>query len=502
MHRASLLALCASAACSSAPAAPEPLEGLEGVEIALQRFIGSGLTGPLPLGIDGLEAPASEGDGEDLVVVSFELLHLERVPETDLDSLVLSATFVAAPDRSEPIEPASILAPDASMGRGSETSALRKALAAGAAGRTEVVLREEVVLPRDAAVVLDARDFKVAYEAEFPWRPDPRVWGFPLAFGLHVTRNESGEALELLLALRAPVPRLDYELDRDEALEPLPARTQNERTYGRSSLVGLVPCEEFVVPAGGLQVDGEELAILGKSPFDEQQGRGLVLFVRASSDTSGVTPEERSALRDELEAEARGARELITDERATLSRNRTLVRALEQLRPDSIGRRTLAVLAQAIEARLCNDFALVADPLLFAQLTEELVTEAEELLATTSAEELAWRLERETYALLGSLEPGESLPPELEGVLLRHAGEVGRYPSSIEEGILIAHDLDHFKRYLIQENLVFLEDPDPSSRVRANDWLLKQGVVVEGYEPFGEARERRAAIARFEEAGE
>lgn len=459
------------------------------MSLTVERFVGSGLTGPLP-------GRPAEFEADDLISLQLRLVYLERTPDFGLDSLALQSSFIADPSRGEPLKPASVLASDARIGRGEHVSRVQQMIADGAAGRTKVLLERSLALPTGATVVIKASRSEVRSREEFPWRPDPEVLLLEDALALHISRSEEQAALWLLAELRGPVPRLDYELDRDEALEPQPTRTINERTSGRPKWTKLQEYQELSILGDGLVVDGAPMVIVGGAPLEQNSDRGLLLFVSATSDPGSLDAGDVEQLGAELEHEAELALRIVSEEETKLSRSRTLVRALEQLRPDSRGRRTLAVLARVVEAELCTDFALIASDELFAVLALQLQGESEELLESTSPEDLAWRLERDVYALLATLDQDDGIPAEVEGVLLRQAGEVGRYPSSIEEAILVSPDLASFQRYIVEENRMFLEDPDPTSRVRAFDWLNIRGLAPEDYNPLGGVKERRAALAR------
>ncbi|MCB9914741.1 MAG: hypothetical protein H6828_06270 [Planctomycetes bacterium] len=486
--------LLALAACAATDDGSRPLAPPSGVDLALARFVGTGFTGPLP----DTSTLALEPD---LVVVHLELVHLERVPDTALESLARCAALVAAPGRSAPLEPSSVLASGAGIARGDEARRVRAELDAGLAGRAALLIGGELALPRDASARLDAEQLGVYHEALTEWRPDPEVRTYAQAVAATVTRPAGDDAdapLAIVLDLRAPRPGFDA-TGLEEDAEPAPPRSINERMAGAPRWADLRGFAERVVPDAGLAPDGDALLVVGRSPFDPTRTRGLALFVTTSRAPEDVAAADLAALREQLAAEAAAAAELVSGERTARERDRTLVRALLLVEPGASGRRSLAQLAREVGAELCHDVALVAEDALLATLIEELRGASAELLATATPQELAWRLERHTYALLAGLEPGETLTEPLAALLLRRAGQVGRYASSIEEGILISPDLARFQRYVREENLVFLEDSDPAARVRAWDWLVARGVVVEGYDPLGEVRERRAALARYEE---
>jgi hypothetical protein len=463
-----------------------------GVELSVERFVGTGLTGSLPRKLD-------LGEDADLVTVSFELVHLEHLPDLGLRSLALQSGFIADPSQRSPLKPASVLATVAAFGREEEVASVRAALEGGVAGRYHTLLAEQRVLPVGASAVIELGRVKLYSEPEFEWRPDPRVEAIDQAISLCLSRESAGEPLMIQAAIRGPLPRLEYDLEAEEPSEPLPPTTLNERMAGRSRWLNLQLNEELVIPHQQLELDGPGVVVMSLSPFDLKDPRGFALFVRASTDSSLRQAGDLEELRTELGAEAAAAQELVSEEGSTLARNRTLMRALEHLRPDSEGRRTLAVLANLVGAPLCTDLALVAEETVLSALIEQLHKTTSSLLESSDKSELAWKLESASYALLATLDPEDGMADELIGVLLKRAGEVGRYSTSIEEAILASTDLASFEQALVDENLVFLEDPDPSSRVRAFDWLLLRGEAPAGFDPLASAQDRRAALAQLEE---
>ncbi|HPF13861.1 MAG TPA: hypothetical protein PLJ12_06310, partial [Planctomycetota bacterium] len=85
-------------------------------------------------------------------------------------------------------------------------------------------------------------------------------------------------------------------------------------------------------------------------------------------------------------------------------------------------------------------------------------------------------------------------------LLLRHGGEVGRYPSTIEDAALQSADRETMRKRLLLENRLFLEDSSPSARVRAFDWLVRQGEDLGAFDPLASPSARRDALRVLEDA--
>jgi hypothetical protein len=461
-----------------------------GVELSVKRFVGTGLTGPLPREL-------SLAEDTDLVSLSFELVHLEHLPDFGLRSLALQSGFIADPSQRSPLKPASVLATVAAFGRNEEIAEVRAALERGVAGRTHTLLSEQRILPVGASAVLDLSRVWLYSERMFEWRPDPRVETIDQTIALCLSREAADQPLTIQAEIRGPLPRLELELEGESPLSPV--QTLNERTAGRSRWLDLQLNEELVIPHQLLEVDTPGVVIVCLSPFEGETQHGFAIFARASSDPSLRTAGDLEQLQSELAAESAAANRLVSETETSLARNRTLLRALEHLEPDSEGRRTLGVLANLVGARLCTDLALVADDEVLALLVDQLRKTTSTLLDSNGKDELAWKLESTSYALLAALDPEDELSDELTGVLLHRAGEVGRYSTSLEEAVLVSTDLASLEEALVSENLVFLEDPDPSSRVRAFDWLLSHDRAPRGFDPLASAQDRRAALLSFEQ---
>ncbi|MHC4263711.1 MAG: hypothetical protein ACYSWX_14395, partial [Planctomycetota bacterium] len=80
-------------------------------------------------------------------------------------------------------------------------------------------------------------------------------------------------------------------------------------------------------------------------------------------------------------------------------------------------------------------------------------------------------------------------------VLLRHTGELGQFPSTLEDAVDANSSIEGLEARFLEENRILLEDPDPSARRRAYRWLLVRDRAPLDYDPLGDSKERRAAIA-------
>lgn len=115
-------------------------------------------------------------------------------------------------------------------------------------------------------------------------------------------------------------------------------------------------------------------------------------------------------------------------------------------------------------------------------------------------ESMAWVVERSAIELVcGSVDFGDASSAQL-GMLLRHFGELGRFPTDLMRRAEAVADRAEFDAWLTAENRRLLTSSDPAARVRALDWLTVRGRAPAGFDPFASREERRAALRRADAA--
>jgi hypothetical protein len=153
------------------------------------------------------------------------------------------------------------------------------------------------------------------------------------------------------------------------------------------------------------------------------------------------------------------------------------------------GRRTaLLVLADMRGATLAAELALALDDAGLAEFAARLTA-----ARVAPSEEFGWQLERQALLHATATLAAEGVPLALESVLVRRAGQAGRFAVVLEEAAASA-SLDDAEAWLKKENLAYHEDTDPSARVRAYNWLVRRGANPAGYEPLATLEARRAAL--------
>lgn len=264
----------------------------------------------------------------------------------------------------------------------------------------------------------------------------------------------------------------------------------------------LVDWEQAVLSAG-LAVGGAGLALA----IPSNDGRGFFVLT-ASVEESPDEPGEQ-ALHEQRVAEARsqaglrheGMLALVERFRGAIAEPTDLLAALSGLGGTTDQRGMVLYLAEDTRAALAYDLALVGDEAILSRICSD-------TLAATQAGEpldprgLAWALDSAGWRSLADEAASDEPEIGLVGLLLRHAGEVGRDPALLLELVDASADRQAFDNALLAENLGYLEVNVPAARVRAYDWLLSRDQAPKGYDPHDDRQTRRAALKRFAETGE
>ena len=518
-------------ACAATPEpAPElaPLAAPPHMELAAGHYAGTALAGARA----GHGAADVEADPARLLDLELELLYLRR-PPADLRPL--------APDDLEPLAggfelaldlgrgPAVLAAPRLFAGgllvRGEPARTLYERLAAEGPAFATVLASHREVLGAGAAFELtaDLRERVVDpdnFLTEYPDRP-------PVPKGLRV-------AIDAVTGNDPRTPRLSWCLSLAGALpadREAPTVPGDERFRPGSP----APAEELLRPSAP-PVPGEPILVLVPSPFDTGAGRTLALLLQVDGPPTPAPGGEPTGdpAADEGATGAEDPERLVALQRALASidlRAAALASCLaeagtgdflERIVPEALGRlerivdrdedprSALLFLAGALDAPVAMDALL-------ALSRRELVTLTRWLLAdeVAGARSARWSLELHAWrALLAAVtevghagpdhEPGTEVPAPLErtagqraaltGLVLRHAGEVGRFPRLHEALLAASVDEADLAARLAAENRVFLEDSSPAARVRAFDWLKARGLEPASYDPLAARGARRAAL--------
>ncbi|MEY2747232.1 MAG: hypothetical protein RL112_2274 [Planctomycetota bacterium] len=257
----------------------------------------------------------------------------------------------------------------------------------------------------------------------------------------------------------------------------------------------------------GLVGRGLALVFAGRGPGEERVDLAARVRLRRV-----VVAVEDALLQRTLDLVAESARET---ERRTRgwSRGEGRVAELAAARADLLvpahGRAAWLHIANLVGADVAQDYGFLADDADLAESARIVHDALEPSFAggaragdAASPSALGLVVDGALLRHLAARAQDGGLAPAPRALLLAHAGEVGRWPATLDELSRAARGLDELAEMFAAENLLFLEDPDPAARARAHDWLRARGKAVPGFDPLGEEEAREAALATWHEARE
>jgi hypothetical protein len=458
------------------------------VNLQTTHFFGTPLSGPTT-------RPVVPCPPDQALAIRVQFVALEKSPGVG-EPLSATARLIAAERLGTPVLPSARLTREARVVHLSDADQFTPAVVAPSKARSAVFLDQDAALPPGVSV---------RFTATSPAPLDPTVAGAPASQGLELyigrpvapeTMPATGPAtaaasdpIEIAVVAQdlAPLPtESDSAEEKHKNVTPLLAVQREVALIDRQVDVR----EDFaiILPFRFAKSDAPAVAIVIDVFHDPGSSRHLAALSRAVED--GRHSAELAGRLPIGVATGRGESSFVTAAIGALST------------PQKI-RGSLVYLSGQTNALLCQDVALVADDQTLTLLAKKIREDAARPGSPTTQPDVAsdlaafgWRLDRVTFDMLGKLVADNKLPTELAAVLSDHTGEAGRHASSFEEiGRNLTSRRD-FDSRLVAENLIYLEDSSPSSRVRAFDWLAARNLGPAGYEPLGPLRARRAALDR------
>jgi len=375
----------------------------------------------------------------------------------------------AAP--ATPASPVSARARQVFVEVGSEPLKSRSALALGI-----------VVLEGAAAPAKDSYIGEALHRSDPSWRGTTTVWRTSIATaasGVEDPPRVPWRALELELSLSddpGAQPELALVLEADGA----PREHLVLDPPSRSAEVAwrlFLPAPRWKFPGGGFLLE-----IRRCEPPAPEEMAGALASAEADLDASSTRARE-------------GVGRLTRDEGFHFESSSAL-RALEDR---GLRRSALVFLAQSSGAVTTGELAIGIERGDLESYLEALRARARgESLAGRDASALGWILESTTLTWLAARAADAEHPasPEMRALLLVRTGELARFPDLVRVAVEESDGLEALERRLLEENRIFLEDADPSARVRAFEWLRERSRAPEEYDPLASLTERRAALAR------
>jgi hypothetical protein len=476
-----LPALLAAAGCGTAPPAAPPPYATPPVRIEVRSFPGGPVAG-LPSGDrisrDPAGAPAT-GEG---IPVRIHLSAIERHPAGALEPLASRTLLLAAGRGSLPVLPSPRLLAGARVAGPAGDAAIEEA----AGGRLASLGSRAGVLRPGTTWAVAAGDA----DSGPPLPGGERSWRHVEVL-VHLPGPPGSAPVQVAVAkedLLAPARS-------GEDVVPGGERDGGSRSAGAAETPEIQ--REVAIVEGSKEGDGRSCVLIVPFRFGGGAGEAIAAAIEVGGpplrdDEIAVSPVPPGGPGPAGAGTKKEAPGTIAPE-APVSIE--FEAALAGIEFSDRGRRALAFLAARTGAGTCEDAALSGDDPAIDAIVRE-VSAARSAGIPRDPAGVAWVLERSTYRALAALQAEGKLAEPLRGILAVRAGEAGRDASALR-GILDASSgKEDLERRIVEENAIALEDPSPSARARAFDWLRARSRAPEGYDPLAPIKERREAIEK------
>ena len=162
-------------------------------------------------------------------------------------------------------------------------------------------------------------------------------------------------------------------------------------------------------------------------------------------------------------------------------------------------RARLAATSSEVRAEVTSEAALLLEDRDLAALAAPVAGALAAAPADAETSQLGWLADRAVLTAVAKLATGGDVPPGVRAMLAARFGEVGRDAGLVSDLATASPTRADFDTRVRAENLIFLEDASPASRVRAFEWIRPQDAqgALKGYDPMGPPPQRRQAIEQY-----
>jgi hypothetical protein len=292
--------------------------------------------------------------------------------------------------------------------------------------------------------------------------------------------------------------------------KPRPDTAANSQTAGNPKKQNIEPEQpvqitETVILKKWLLEDGQHIGIILPSPFSAGNAGAfavnisLFLPLKESTSEAEIHAESFKRFRDYVTGYDFRERNLQTAYKGAQWSG--LEEAVLSLRYPMSRRQALLYLGQQTKVSVVEDIALTGTGKLLDNLSRTIIRDYPSG-PVSDCNVLGWILERNAYTILKDMLSSEEITPELESILIRHTGEVGRHASTLEDVLTSSTCMEDFRNRLVGENLIYLEDMSPAARTRALEWLAVRNKAPKGFKPLASLKERQAVLSQLDKGKE
>lgn len=436
--------------CSMSPRKPPTPPAPPELKVETISFVGSPLSGPTT-------APAPRIDVGTASRIDVTWVALEKVPSDALLPLDAQSRLTSAPLSAGPVLNVGQNTRSMRFGEGERAGTFVAAMRGGTFGAVADVVKQTALMVPGVS-------------AQFQCAPSGTAKNQPREITLTIARGVTGQKSNPTTQPGDGVIAIGID-SADETGQEI-ALLDGLVFHDNATFALLIPCEITGTPWRALVAD---------------------ITVRNASDDSDSAAAVEQLRKDLGNASASGRPVVAAGAAHDLP---AMQSAIAALRRNGDARPSLLFLSRSTGARIAGDFTLVAEDARIAALRDQFlaIVPAD---ATPAEESLRWMLDRSALLVMSEPTEDKQTSPEIASVLMLYTGELGRQPDSIREIVKTVGSSTDFQTRVVGENLIALEDSSPGARVRAFDWLQRQGKAPPGFDPMGDRKSRRDAINRM-----
>jgi hypothetical protein len=452
--------------CRATPEPPPP----PSIAVQIAPYAGGVFEGPLP----GRAETVSDDPAEALVV-DYQVFSVAALPDVPLEPISQRTRLAFTSPSPNLLTPAAMLARGALVATGDAAGRLLESLGSTANGPDDVV-------ERGATVLLEHATLRIAVA--------PPVPGDIEQLALMVGRENEDAELTVVFSATG----LTQVWSRSPPSQGLESPLYESREERRTEALVF---DQQADPTAG------PVAVAMRRSRDEP---GYLIFSVAAKPAPKPTDdgwaahaEKVAACHEQIVRAAREADRIASPLTSARRAEDVLADAAASLGDPDSRRAALAHLADEVQAPFTADLALLAAD----ELIEAVVASATEggALSEATLEEYGWTLERSSVLVCAGELKSSTLDTALSELVVLHFGEVGFFPSRLEDAAKGSGGLKEFMDRIVSLHIEYLDANNPATRVQAYDWLVLEGREVPGYDPFGDPKARRAALTAYDLEG-
>lgn len=436
----------------------------------------------------------------DCLAVHIDVLYIDLFPDALLEPLTSSAELILRYPTDHLIRAVPLLFKGARWGELLAADEFLAELERGDYGRSIPLQKTTAVLPPGATVVFGIRDvFADAHPID----------GTAFHRSVEIlTQRGSAADVRCILAM--------------ENFQPVRVHEVSGYEPGRRTLqspVIRIPVKERVTLPVETCDQGRAWAAMMASPFAGTGNSAIATVIRIETIASGgeAPTEITAALKDCIEGLGQGktvdymgtvkyASNVALETASVHSGSpRGGSQAISQSELETVlgyvdlpvqRRSAMIYILRSLNTRIALDLVLTAPDEVATELSQALIDERRESAEPVAAD-IGWTVERAACRYLTQASTRTECPPEFIALLALHTGALCRDPWTMEDILDSAENIESFRRMIVDENVIMLEDRSPANRTRAFLFLQGRGVDLGDYDPLAPRRERQAALMKI-----